>query len=229
MAFCSECGYDMGDSNVCPICKTVIDVEVDNQDFSQNEENTVLPEFYDEQTVPVLLENEFRLKRNKKFVVLGFVGVLIIALIIMFANFGNSPKSLTIKTLEAIKNADINTLITTVPYEHIYEDEYIDYAGGIRNSFLQEYNVALMRIKLFTGIDLNNITWEVKKVKDCDEDELEDVQDYWDDNFDITVKNLKTVKVKVKDGNDDKIVNFSVVKIGTKWYMADNPLTFFDN
>ena len=86
-----------------------------------------------------------------------------------------------------------------------------------------------MRIKLFTGIDLNNITWEVKKVKDCDEDELEDVQDYWDDNFDITVKNLKTVKVKVKDGNDDKIVNFSVVKIGTKWYMADNPLTFFDN
>jgi hypothetical protein len=229
MAFCPECGYDMGDSNECPICKTVIDIEVAEQDFCSNDESVVLTEIDNEQIVPVLLENEFRPKRSKILVAFSSVVVLLIALVIIFANFVNNPKSITNKTLEAIKEENIYVLMQTVPYDKIYADSDIDYVSTVRNSYIQKYGVAYFKVKAFTGIDLHQITWEIKKVKDCDEDELESIQDYWDDNFDITVKDLKTVKVKLKDGKYDEIVNFAVIKIGGKWYMADDQLTFLDN
>ena len=46
MAFCSECGYNLGDSSVCPICKTVNDTEFDNNDFCETNERRASARFF---------------------------------------------------------------------------------------------------------------------------------------------------------------------------------------
>lgn len=233
MSYCSECGSDIGNSKICPVCNTVNENYSDfsyqeNSVVQQEFESEILPDDFEGVNLPVLFdERQYKINKLKKIMVAVCSLVCIIALISVFSFSGNGPKNITEKTLNAIKTADISTIIQAVPFEHIYGNN--NYKSSVYTSYSHQYQIAYMQIKAFWGMDLNNITWQIKKIKDYDEDELENIQDAWDDNYDIEIKDAKTVKVKIFDGQNDKNINFEVVKIGGKWYMTDNPLSFFNN
>jgi len=93
-------------------------------------------------------------------------------------------------------------------------DEYFDES----QDYLDDYQDRLDE-------DNAKIKWEVVDIDDAKKSDLEDIQDWYEDEHNLKVKDMKIVEVDIEyeDDTDDfeTTFEFYVVKIGAKWYIDE--------
>jgi hypothetical protein len=71
------------------------------------------------------------------------------------------------------------------------------------------------------------ISYKIKDAKKMDKDDLEDLQDEYDDaDIDIDIKQAYEVEVEVTikgdDDDDEEDMDLVIIKVGGKWYLDTN-------
>ncbi len=175
-------------------------------------------------------------KPNKKLII-GIAAaalVLIVALVLIFTLGGDdeadTPESVVTTYMESFLKADISNLLDLIP-EPVLEENLGGKDG--RDNWVEDGNDQLEYIyDCFDDYyDEWELTYEIKKVEDVDQDTLEEIQEYYDEEYDCTVSAAKEVTVRVTaklDGSKEREdMTLYVIQIGGRWYFETEESDWF--
>ena len=155
-----------------------------------------------------------------KKIIIGGVAVVLVVLfcVLIFGGCSSGPEKAVDNMMEAI-------------YKDFDKDAAVDLIHEDMSKEIGAKDSAKYLTNLWEDLkedDEVELEWKIDKVKDVDEDDLEDIQDLYDDRYDLEVTDAKEVKVEYtiyEDGDeeeDDKL-KVTVVKIDGDWYCAGIP------
>lgn len=166
--------------------------------------------------------------------ILGIIAVaagiaLVIALLAIFGVFGGGVKTdIAIKYLEASFDEDGETVLELMVPKDIREE----LLEAVEDEYNMDEDDLIENYEEYCGGDEEFISAKFEYLEDCTKDEIEVIQEYYDDLCDeidisdIKIKDAKMVKVEVEYNDtyydahyvfDDSVV---IVKIGGKWYVS---------
>lgn len=208
--FCENCGSELKDTDkVCPNCGAAAVVKTTKKDVKV-EKNTATNA---ESNVP-------NNNNTKKFALIGGIAVAaVLVIILLIALLGGGYKKPLNNYFKGIEKANSDTYLKAYPeftredMEDTYDNDYLD--KRLEN-FEEEYG---SKIK---------ISYKVLDKEKLDKDDLEDIQDELEDEYDEDDVKVSTgyevaVKITVK-GSDDKesyYTSFYICKVNGKWCMVD--------
>ncbi len=150
--------------------------------------------------------------------------VIIIACVLIFGGGGNStPEAAAEKCLKARVNYDAESMI------EMYHEDYLEYILDQMDMDYDEFEEMLIESaeesKEANEDDDIEMSYEIIRIKEFKEDDLEELQEYWEDEYDIEIEAAVTVKyelIEEVDGEEEDSYKdeFVLVKIDGKWYMA---------
>lgn len=206
--FCENCGSELKDTDkVCPNCgaaavekTTKKDVKVEKNTATNAESNTP--------------------NNTKKIAIIAGIAVAaILVIILLISLLGSGYKTPLNNYFKGIEKAKSETYLKAYPefvreeMEDTYDDEYLEKRV---ETFEKEYG------------DKIKISYKVLDKEKLDKDDLEDIQDELEDDYDEDDVKVSTgyevaVKITVK-GSDDKesyYSSFYICKVNGKWCMVD--------
>ena len=154
-------------------------------------------------------------KKSKKgllFIIGGAVLAVALALILIFTLSGGrgarNPEALGKKYIKAIEKSDGKAMLKLIHKDvveaEIDEEEfYEDFEDGCEE--MQDYVMEM----------------ELEGVEDMDDDELEEVIEFYDEEYGLKVKDAKILVMSMEVFGFGEEVEVYVVKIGSKWYIAE--------
>jgi len=159
---------------------------------------------------------------------IGLVAAVVVILLFSLL-FGNSAKSVAKKAAKYAINGKYYSISKLyhkeVRKENEWDDE--DYKEDCKDmeedwkENMRDLREEEGRVKLST---------KIKDIDDIKGDDLDDIQDYYDDEYDLKVKKAKRFETEFcaeidgeEEEYDDDII---VVKIGGKWYLYDGASIF---
>ncbi len=156
---------------------------------------------------------------------------LILSLVVCLAACGGSGyKSLVGDYVEAMNDCDAEKMLDALPKEYI---DYMEDQGIDEDDLIDEleYYLELMFEELEDeyGDDIK-ITYKITENKKMDKDDLEDLQDEYDEmDYDIDIEEARELEVELTiKGDDDKDtddLDLIIIKVDGEWYMGlDNVL-----
>lgn len=167
-------------------------------------------------------------KKGLVGILIAVVAVVLVVVLCVALLGGNSPKSVADDYMKAMfKQQDAGKMLSLI-HKDILDAAYEE-ADMDKDEFEEELQD--MMDMMYEGLDDEcdewNVTWEIGDVDDVDDDELEDIQDYYDDDYDVKVKDAKTVEINAtvevtvddETEEEDTDMEIIVVKIGNKWYL----------
>ena len=162
----------------------------------------------------------------KKVLPIAAIGVVAaVVVILLFSSLlGRSAKSTASKAVSYALDGNFYKISKLYHKEVIKEKDWDD------DGFKDDCKEAKEEYKEYIE-ELEDEEGKVKfshSIKDQDDitgDELDDIQDYYEDEFDLKVKKAKTIEielcVKIDGEENETDMEITVVKIGGKWYLAD--------
>ncbi len=167
-------------------------------------------------------------KKNLIGIIIAVVAVVLVVVLCASLFGGNSPKSVADDYMKAtFKQQDAGKVLDLIHKDVIKaacDDE------DMSRKELEE-EAQDMFDEMFEFLDDScdewKVDWEIKDVEDLDDDELEEIQDYYDDDYDLKVKDAKMVEIEAnievtvddETEDQDQDIEIYVVKVGGKWYL----------
>lgn len=164
-------------------------------------------------------------KKQKQ--ILGGVAAALALVLVCVALFGGRgyKKTVDVFVNKAVKNPSGKAVVSLVPKKVLDESVFkdVDYT---RADMIEDINDAgkkqQKQLKKALG-DNWSLSYEIIHDEPLDEDDLEDVQDDYDDRYDVTVKNARVVKVKLRfKGSEEKAtatMELPLIQVGNSWYL----------
>lgn len=168
------------------------------------------------------------LDQTVRYITLGVVGVLVLAIVLISAFSGGGYTKPLDNFFDGAFGADVDKLLKAMPEEVVEEIEDSDYMDiddleDMLDELLEEMEDEYgKRVK---------VSYKVEDKKELSEKKLDALKDELKDSYGISKKDVKkamelelevTIKgSEDKDSNDMEVV---VVKIGGKWYMSPDSL-----
>ena len=163
----------------------------------------------------------------KKIIIAGVAVVLVVVLcILLFSSCGGgsgSPEKVADKFMSAMfKDCDaekISDLIHPDIVDAMVEDEY----DGDKDEYLEEGQETFD--KMNEGFEENEISidWEVGDVEDIEDDDLEEIQEKYDDEYELEVSAAAVVEIELiaefKGEENSSKMEIPVVEIDGGWYV----------
>ena len=162
----------------------------------------------------------------KKILPIAAIGVVAAVVVILLFSwiFGRSAKATARKAAEYAINGNFYKITKLYHKEVIKENDWDD--KGFRDDcedleeewdeYIEDWEDEEGKIKF---------SYKIKDVDDITGDDLDDIQDYYDDEYDLKVKKAKKfeveINVKYDDEEDETDEEIVVVKIGGKWYLYE--------
>lgn len=204
--FCGNCGTPNNDSSVfCANCGARL----------QESPAPVAPEApYAAPAAPAPK------KRSKAglFIGLGAAAVATLAIVLVALFCFRSPKATVNKFFKSWDNCNAEALMKLFP------QEVLDEAIGDKDD-QQDYIDAWNDYLEAEKEDGYSFEFKILDVEDVSASVEESYVDYYERYYDLTVKDVKVVTVKINeeyDGETDSYtIDVYVIKVGTKWYMDD--------
>ncbi len=160
-------------------------------------------------------------------IAIGVAVVLVIVLIAVIAG-GSGAKGVVKKYMKAIYDKQDGEAYADLFHDDVIKS-HIDAAGTTRKKWINEKTDSFESFA--DGMDEQYDKWSYKfKILDVEkvsEDDFDDIDEQYDDDYDITVKDAVYVTVKLNwvfDGEvqTGSISRILVVKIGSKWYLDED-------
>jgi len=215
-AFCIGCGAPLGTSvQTAPSASTYSSAAYSASAGYSTASASADPTAYG---APARRKNPIKL-----FLILGAAAVVVIALLVLLLNLGNiKARSLAKKTLEARFNYNYSTLLDLVhsgPIDETLEDidkdrndfkDYLEDQAEEDEDRAEEYGYSY--------------DYKILGVSAIKGEDLRDLQEYYDDEYDLKVSAAKSVEYEVTSlshGRKDysSFGHITVIKIGSKWYV----------
>lgn len=168
-------------------------------------------------------------KPNKKLII-GIAAAalaVVVALVLIFTLGGdkqeNSPEGVVTTFMDAFLKPDMSKMLDIIPEAVLKED-----IGNKseRNEWVQEANeeVEYLMGRLDYYCDNWKITYEIKSVKDVSRDDLEDLQEWYQEEYNckVTAAKMVTVKATFKDDSQTERLDdlqIYTIQIGGQWYI----------
>ncbi|MGN0665068.1 MAG: zinc ribbon domain-containing protein [Huintestinicola sp.] len=161
-------------------------------------------------------------KNKKNFIIAAAAAVVVIAIILVAALSTPAYEKPVEYFITGLSKGSYKTLKKAMPKYVIdeLEDGYFDLEDMLEemhDEMIDEYG---RNVK---------ITYKVKRKKSIDKDDLEDIEDMIDRNFDEDVKVSKgyelrvEMRLKAKGESDKEKIDINVYKIDGKWYLLSIP------
>lgn len=249
--FCTSCGTQLEDeSKFCSSCgapqgQNVTPVPPDSSVTAEAPETTEIPSYSES---PVMVETKAEpdlqpettypkpqltstvpVVKNDNTAKVGMVAVAVVAVIVIVLIaklFGGSYKTPIINMCEAIEDCDWKKFSSTLPKEEASEiKEYFDFFGvDDGDEYMKDVLYDDLKDKYGKNI---RISVDFKDKEKLDKDDIEDIEENFDDMYDEKINISKAYEVeceftiKGKDDKDTDETTMTVGKIGTKWYVID--------
>lgn len=161
----------------------------------------------------------------KKLIIAGVAVVVAVVLcIVLFTSCSSGPEKVVDKALSAVyEDFDAEALIDCMHEDII--DEMCEQADMDKDEIVEKMQDMLDEMKDAAEDDEITVEWEITEVDDMKKSELKDIQELYEDEFDLEVTDGKVVEVELtvyEDGDeeDDSDMELEVVKIDGEWYPA---------
>lgn len=160
-------------------------------------------------------------------IAIGVAVVLVIVLIAVIAG-GSGAKGVVKKYMKAIYDKQDGEAYADLFHDDVIKS-YIDAAGTTRKKWIHEKTDSFEAIA--ESMDEQYDKWSYKfKILDVEkvtEDDFDDIDEQYDEDYDVTVKDAVYVTAKLNwvfDGEvqSGSISRILVVKIGSKWYLDED-------
>ena len=162
--------------------------------------------------------------KTDKRLIIGTALIMIIVICLFALLMIDRSKIVADKFAKGMVNGDAKLFLD------LYHEEYIDKIEDWQEEDFEDY------LEKFFDEEFENYeieSYEITKVKEADEDDLEDIAEYLDEYYDIeedSVKAMKTYTIKFiidYDGDEEKEkIKLPVVKIDGKWFVFNLPDDF---
>lgn len=227
--FCRKCGAENDDSaRFCHTCGLVL---IPRQQVSPPPVEPVTPVVPVEPEIPTAPVPSKPKRSRKKLWILLTAAVLVIALgVSAFLLFRNSPKKVANDTLDAIFTADAETIFQLLP------EDALKTMYSTRAERREAQNNLQVRLEdILDSMDAMYASWRIDyrvvDVETMQDEDLETIQEQYDDQFDCSVTAAKEVTVKLTGHCDDdrQVATFTllIVKVDGKWCLDVTNLAFF--
>ena len=213
MKFCNHCGNQVLDEAVicpkcgCPIAETApvgVNAPVEaNAPVGVN-------------AAPAVIQNK------KKLFIIGGIALAVIALIVVLVIVIVSKNSLngTVKAfVKAVNDRDAEKVVDLLyPEEvmNIAEEEYDD----LRDELVEQVEGLFENFDDDYGDDWE-VDFKVKKIKDVKGDDLEEIKEAFEDEYDFKITDAKKITIKMhikgEEDSETETETFCVYKCGDGW------------
>ncbi len=153
----------------------------------------------------------------------GAAAVVVLLAVLISSLFSSGPEAAAKKYMKAFTSGNAKAVLNMV-HRNVLE-ELADSADMDKDEMIDSLQ------DNFDDIEdqLEDTSWKVLRVKEYDKDdeEYEKLEEVYEDNFDLKVKGVAKVKVKMELDDDEETEEFWFVKIGSKWYWSDYNLLFY--
>lgn len=162
----------------------------------------------------------------KKLVCLLMVLVLALSLT---ACGGSGYKGVVKDMMKALEKADAEAMLKLYHEECIdtmIDGEWIEDEDDLVDMMEESFDMIHEQWEDEYGDDIK-ISYKIKDAEKMDKDDLEDLQDEYDDaDIDIDIKQAYEVEVEVTikgdDDDDEEDMDLVIIKVGGKWYLDTN-------
>ncbi len=152
------------------------------------------------------------------------VALMLSLVLCLTACGGSGYKSVVGNYVEAMNDCDAEKILEAMPKEYI---DYLEDQGMDKDDLIDEleYYLELMIEELEDeyGDDIK-ISYKITEDKKMDKDDLEDLQDEYDDmDLDIEIKEARELEIELTikgdDDKDDDDLDLVVIKVDGEWYL----------
>lgn len=152
--------------------------------------------------------------RNIRIICAAIGGVAALVLVIVLLVNALGGETVPVKTfLTGLETCNMDKMLSVFP------DKVLDEAD-LDKSDIRDLQKALEDIM---DDEEARISFKIKDIKDVKRSALRELQELYDDEYDLKITDAKTIKTKVTveidDEKEKETFEFGVVKIGSKWYM----------
>lgn len=228
--YCANCGAPNKDeARFCFQCGTKLSEEVIHQEIPAPAADPVAP------VTPEAVAPAPK-RRKKRWIIIVIAAILLLAVaaaVTALLIFGkNSPRALIDEYCQAVFDSDGEAIFQLLPdevLERIYgsksdQKSIMGFLSDALEDHREDYDRQYEEWEITYGII------HVEKIKG---DDLEELQDLYDDEFDCEVTAAKEVTVKLTYRMDDarhvSAATFTVVKIDGQWYLGYQLAYLADN
>ena len=157
-------------------------------------------------------------KSKKGLIAIGVAALaVIVALVLIFTFTGRgaaSPKALAKKYIQAIQKGDGEAMLK------LYHKKMVEEQVGDKDD-QKEYAEYLEE----TAAYLKDCDFEILEVEDVDEDQMEEIKEYAEEEYGIKVKDAKVIVIaysgEINGYEVENELELHVIKVGNKWYAAN--------
>ena len=173
-----------------------------------------------------------RCKTDKKFLITccGIAAAVVLVIILAIVLLGKPAYQKPIDTYISVmfkgKASKIKSLAPDAYWEYMEDEEDLDVDEFIED-YEDEWDDFIDEMEDEYGDNIR-VTYKVEKVKDLSDKKVEKIAEALDEQYDIDEKSVKAAKrldlemtIKGSEDDDDNDAEFTVVKIGSKWYMIN--------
>jgi len=223
--YCQNCGAVMDDNAVfCSNCGAQSNVVVSNGAAPAYAPATAASSF----SIDGLLGKLSGLldKKNRP-ILIGAVAVIIVLIIIISSASGAGWKSALNNYIDVTIHGKVEKIEKLAPKEYwdYREDETDRDLDDIKDDFEDNVDDLLDRLEDEYGKRIK-VSYKVEDKKTLSKHKLEKIADALNDQYDIKESSVKKaieveleMTIKGSEDDDDDEVEFTFVKIGSKWYM----------
>ena len=161
-------------------------------------------------------------KTQRVIVLICIIVAVVMILVLIFGVFGGNSKKNAVKDyFNAIEKCDAGRMMDCIPDKVV--DQFMDEEDMSRREMEEELQDEMD--DQFQDIDSIKVTFQ--DTEDWDKDDVEDLSDYFEELYDIKIKDAVTYEVKIHmeaNGGDDvktEETEITVVKIGGSWYCLE--------
>lgn len=165
------------------------------------------------------------LPTKQKQILGGAVGALVLVLVCVAMLGGRGyKKTVDVFVNKAVKAPSGKAVVSLVPGKVLNKSfEDVDYTKA---DMIEDINEAgkkqQKQLKKALG-DRWSLSYDIIHDEPLDEDDLEDVQDKYDDYYDVKVKDARTVEVKLRfkgpEKNATATMELPLIRVGNSWYL----------
>lgn len=209
--FCGKCGMQNEDgAEFCAGCGTRFD---NGQSVSEPVVQSGAPSSTD---------------NNRKIGIIAVAAAGVVLLLLLVLVFSGRGWKKTVKQyMNAMFKGDVKKIVKLIPDKVI--DEAMDEEGWDKDDFNDEIKDLSKEIQdtyewleeLYDG--KLKLSYEIDDVDDIKGDELEDLQDHYDDEYDVKVSAAKLVEIemtmKVGKEKETTDMELQLIKVGRSWYI----------
>ncbi len=166
--------------------------------------------------------------KNRKVGIIVAVAAVVVALVVVLAIvLGGSGYKKPVKNFfDGFFDMDMAKVVKTMPEEYLEEEmDYYGYEMNEMDEFIEEYNEDLEEEleELIDEIGEFDVSYKFLNDEDIDGSDLRDIQDEYDDDYNIEVDAAKNVQVLLtvesEDGTESTTVDVPLIKADGSWYI----------